>query len=137
MSACCAAPALPRLAPWTCFERGLQTLRLPPLPLAGEPVAGAGERWARFSVQLRGERVHELRFACIRCTTLVACCQALVELNRGCALHAPRVHEARELLTRLPGLPAGQQACAALAAAALRAALQAARSSTPGTKELP
>ena len=133
MSDCCATPsptASLRLTPWDCFQRGLRTLRLPPLPVQGEALAGDGGRRACFSLRVQDGRLQQLRFACTRCTTLVACCQALVELNRGCLLRAPQACHAQQLLARLPGVPVDRQACAALAAAALRSALLQADPST-------
>lgn len=135
MRDCCAAAAGRQLTPWACFQRGLETLRQPPWPLQGEAVATVEGRQAGFSLQLADGRVQDLRFSCTHCTTLIACCQALAELNRGCALAAPRVHEAARLQAHLPGLPASKQACAVLAVAALRAALLAADASIPLSKE--
>ncbi|MCK9517030.1 MAG: iron-sulfur cluster assembly scaffold protein [Ottowia sp.] len=135
MSACCAAATSPRdLTPWDCFERGLRTLRQPPLPLLGKRVAGTDGRWARFSLQLGDGRVQELHFACSHCATLIACCQALVDLNQGCAVQAPVVRDAAPLLARLPGVPASKQACAILAAAALGSALHTARTTALHTE---
>lgn len=135
MSACCAAATPPHLTPWDCFQRGLGTLRLPPLPLQGESMASADGRQASFSLRLTEGRLTELRFSCTHCTTLIACCQALVELNRGCALRTPRALDAAQLLACLPGLPPAKRECAVLASAALRSALVAAGATLSSQRE--
>lgn len=124
MSACaCGAGSARRLAPFDCFQRGLATRRLPPLAIAGQRVAGPRGLWAEFSVRTERGRLAELRFACAACTTLIACCEALAELNRGCAPGSVCVPDAETLWARLPGMPRDKWGRAVLAVAALRAAL--------------
>jgi hypothetical protein len=124
VSACCSeAGSALRLAPFDCFQRGLATRRLPPLAIVGQRVAGPDGLWAQFSVRVQRHRLAELRFACASCTTLIACCEALAELNRGCVPDSICVLDAEALRVRLPGMPRDKWDRAVLAVAALRAAL--------------
>lgn len=122
-ASCCGARASGRLNPFDCFQRGLATRRLPPLALVGPRIAGVENVWAAFSLQTDRGRIAQIRFACTTCTTLIACCQALVELNTGCRVETPCVPDAQTLWERLPGLPRNKVERTALAAAAFRAAL--------------
>ena len=127
-AACCGG-ARARLAPFDCFQRGLRTRRMAPLPLAGPRIhaARAPALWAAFSVRVEAGRIAALGFSCASCTTLIACCQALAELNGGCPLEAPCVADGVALWSALPGLAIDKRDRADLAAAALRAALAGAR----------
>lgn len=130
MSACCATP---RLSVAGCIERGLATRRAPPLAHAGPRVDAAG-LWAAFSLSLEGDRL-ALRFRAAACTTLIAYCQALVELLAdGDAADAAAVEPAT-LVAALPGVPPQRRDRAALAVAALRAALESVANSTNDKKE--
>ena len=124
MSACCSSAGNHlRLAPFDCFQRGLATRRLPRLAIVGQRVAGPDGLWVEFSLREERGRLAELRFACAACTTLIACCQALVELNRGCAPDSVGVLDPEALRARLPGMPRDKSGRAVLAVAGLRAAL--------------
>lgn len=121
---CCSAPASGlRLAPFDCFQRGLVMRRLPPLAIVGPRVAGPDGLWAAFSLRVERRRFVELRFACAACTTLIACCEALAELNCGCTSDSLCVPDAEALWARLAGMPRGKWDRVVLAVAALRAAL--------------
>lgn len=137
MSDCCSSTAGPlRLTPHACFERGLATRRLPALPLRGARLSDTAGRWVEFSAVVDDAgRLSRLRFACASCTTLIACCQALLELNRGCPAGTPCVTEALQLLRRLPGLPAGKhdRACLAVAAFVALLPVTAAAAAAPAT----
>lgn len=127
MSACCATS---RLRVPECLERGLATRRAPALAHEGPRVEAAG-LWAAFSLRLDGDRL-VLRFRATSCTTLIAYCQALVELLAGCEPATAAVVEPAALAAALPGVPAPRRDRAALAVAALHAALASAEeTSTP------
>lgn len=121
MTACCGAST--QLSVHDCFQRGLRTRRQPPLPDGGERVARADGLWARFSIARSGGTLTAVRFECSSCTTLVAYCQALCELFPGADAPGDSPLDPRELIRRLPGVPASRQDRAVLAVAALRAAL--------------
>lgn len=123
MIGCCDSRKTARLTVHDCFDRGLGTRRLPPLPVAGEPVSDRWGLWAAFSVAVDDERLADLRFRSCSCTTLVAYCQALVDLSRGRPLAEVSALDASTLVARLPGVPRHRRDRAALALAALRAAL--------------
>lgn len=131
MSACCATP---RLSVAGCIERGLATRRAPPLAHEGPRVDAAAGLWAAFSLSLDGDRF-ALRFRAAACTTLIAYCQALVELLAdGDAADAAAVEPAT-LVAVLPGVPPQRRDRAALAVAALRAALESAAYANNDKKE--
>lgn len=127
MSACCGAR---RLDVHGCFERGLATRRAPALAHEGPRVEAAG-LWAAFSLRHDGDGL-VLRFRAAACTTLIAYCQALVELLAGSDAVAAAAVEPAALVAALPGVPAPRRDRAALAVAALHAALASAEeTSTP------
>lgn len=125
MSACCAAH---RLDVHGCFERGLATRRAAPLAHEG-PRVEAGGLWAAFSLRHDGDGL-ALRFRATACTTLVAYCQALVELLEDCEPAQATAMEPAALAAALPGVPAPRRDRAVLAVAALRAALAGAETHT-------
>lgn len=120
MSACCAARGLDVPG---CLERGLATRRAAPLAHEG-PRVEAGGLWAAFSLR-RDRDGLALRFRAATCTTLVAYCQALVELLEDCEPAQATAMEPAALVAALPGVPAPRTDRAALAVVALRAALAA------------
>lgn len=134
---CCAARAESGRTPFDYFQRGLAARRLQPLPRPG-PRIGAGDGlWASFSVRLDRGHIVDVRFACASCTTLIACCEALAELNRGCPLDSVCVLDAETLWQRVPGMPRGKWDRAELAVAALSAALAQAADVLPASQEEP
>lgn len=120
MDGCCRTS---RPSVFGCFERGLVTRRQPPLPVRGPVVEGPSGLWASFSLEANGERLEHLRFEAASCTTLIACCQALVETLAGRRLPDCGM-DAGALADMLPGVPPMQRNRAAIAAGALRAALE-------------
>lgn len=116
---CCGAPGLDVSG---CVQRGLATRRSPPLAIAGPAVAAPSGLWAVFSADIDGDRLRALRFDAAACATLVAYCQALVETLPGRRLHDCSV-DAAALTALLAGVPPTKRDRAAVAAAALRAAL--------------
>lgn len=120
---CCTKNAQ-RLTVFDCFERGQQTRRLAPLSHVGREVSLPGGITASFSLAADNNRLTDIRFTCTSCATLIACCQALVELNRNFCLDTPAVRDRAGLLLSLPGLPATKHDRVALAVTAFHAALE-------------
>ncbi|NNC23578.1 hypothetical protein HKX42_06990 [Salinisphaera sp. USBA-960] len=135
MSNCC-SPSHERkqLSVHSCFERGRTTRGLPPLAIAGERVTTSYGLWAAFSLRLEADSLCEIRFTASTCTTLIAYCQALVELIQGRRRDEARESGSRFLIDRLPGVPMAKHDRATLAAAAFQAAL-AATNKPPETGE--
>ncbi|HLQ85559.1 MAG TPA: iron-sulfur cluster assembly scaffold protein [Salinisphaeraceae bacterium] len=120
--------ACAKVEPWSvfaCLERGLARRRLPPLAHAGRRVAAADGQWACFTLAVADNRLAEIRFNASPCSTLIACCEALAELNQSARLDVTPIVDTAVLLARLPGIPASKQERAVLAVAAWRAALAA------------
>lgn len=118
----------PESAGWgvlECYERGRRTRRAPPLPVQGPP-AVRDDLWASFSLQLSGDRVSELRFEAACCTTLLAYCQAAVDLATGRTLDELAALDGQSLTASLRGVPLLRQDRAAIAAVAVRGAAAAA-----------
>ena|SRR5699024_12024505 len=116
---CCGAS--PRVSLFECFDRGLKTRRLP--PLAGHqaaPVRLSGLR-AQFSFEVDGRVLSDLRFECSACTTLIACCQALVELAKGQDMADLHSWDATRILQHLKGIPLAKHDRVWLAICAFRA----------------
>jgi hypothetical protein len=134
---CCAARAESGRTPFDYFQRGLAARRLQPLPRPGPRVSAEDGLWASFSVRVSCARLAEIRFACASCTTLIACCEALAELNRGCPLDSVCVLGVETLWQRVPGMPRGKWDRAELAVAALSAALAQAKDLLPASREEP
>lgn len=130
MSICCATP---RLSVAGCIERGLATRRAPPLAHEGPRVDAAG-LWAAFSLCPDGQGL-ALRFRAAACTTLIAYCQALVELLADGDVADAAAVEPATLVAALPGVPPQRRDRAALAVAALRAALESTAHSINDRKE--
>lgn len=120
-----------QLTVYDCFDRGRNTASAPPLAIQGQAIFLPHGLYARFSLSTEagksadGCEVTQLRFQATSCTTLIACCQALVELNRGATPEQMAIFSAPQLLRRLGGVPAAKQDRALLAVTALRAALSA------------
>lgn len=119
MSGCC--PDARRLSTTACMDRGLATRRLPPCRIQGRRVDNFEGLWAEFSGGLDEDgRLDCLRFRASACITLVAYCQAAVDLATGADPKRLSELDMGWLVNRLPGVPAMRQDRAALAMAALR-----------------
>lgn len=120
-----------QLKVYDCFDRGRNTARAQPFAIQGQAIALPSGLYARFSLSAEAGKsaeageVTQLRFQATSCTTLIACCQALIELNRGATVAQMAALSAPQLLRHLGGVPAAKQDRALLAVAALRAALTA------------
>lgn len=126
MSGCCSSdPRDEQLSVHACFERGLATRRLPLLAIAGQRITTTNGLWAAFTLRTDAGHLREIRFTACTCTTLIACCQALAELNQGRRLDTARGTDSQSLIASLPGMPRARHDRAALAATAFRAALAA------------
>jgi NifU-like protein involved in Fe-S cluster formation len=119
--ACCSVA--PRFTVAELFERGYRRNRAEPLALEGETVADAEGNNARFSVDLDGGRLAEIRFRTSSCTTLIAYSEALAELLAGFDAAMAAQYAPQDLVAALPGVHPLKQNRAVLAVAALRAAL--------------
>src|SRR5699024_7877644 len=110
MNSCCGRQHdEPILTVPTCFERGLVTRRRPTLPVAGARLTAADGLWAAFSLEIDNHRLVDIRFNAAFCTTLIAYCQALVDLGRGQSVDALQKLETGTLSRSLPGVPAARQ----------------------------
>jgi NifU-like protein involved in Fe-S cluster formation len=119
--ACCSVA--PRFTVAELFERGHRRNRAEPLALEGETVADAEGNNARFSVDLDGDRLAEIRFRASSCTTLIAYSEALAELLAGFDAAMAAQYAPQDLVAALPGVHPLKKNRAVLAVAALRAAL--------------
>ncbi|HEX5777507.1 MAG TPA: iron-sulfur cluster assembly scaffold protein [Xanthobacteraceae bacterium] len=119
--ACCSVT--PRFAVAELFERGFRRNRQEPLAVQGETIVDAEGNSARFSVQLDGGKIAELRFRASSCTTLIAYSEALAELLTGFDAAMAAQYAPQNLVAALPGVHPLKQNRAVLAVAALRAAL--------------
>lgn len=119
LAGCCARSD--RLAMFDCFERGLKTRRLPPFAGYQARKVQAYGLWACFSVQTDGRYLIDLRFECAACTTLIACCQALVELAKGKEMAGIHDWDVASLFEQLQGMPMARQDRAWLAISAFHA----------------
>jgi NifU-like protein involved in Fe-S cluster formation len=119
--ACCSVA--PRFTVAELFERGYRRNRAEPLALEGETVADAEGNNARFSVDLDGGRLAEIRFRASSCTTLIAYSEALAELLAGFDAAMAAQYAPQDLVAALPGVHPLKKNRAVLAVAALRAAL--------------
>jgi hypothetical protein len=111
----------------TFFDHGLQTRRLPTLPITGPPIIASSSLWASFSIRVDTDKLLNLRFQASTCTTLIAYCQALVELARQDTLTHAATLNGPTLIRHLPGVPISKQDRAVLASAALQSAVVAAK----------
>ncbi|MEX0730400.1 MAG: iron-sulfur cluster assembly scaffold protein [Aquisalimonadaceae bacterium] len=118
---CC--NATPRRSVSTCFDRGRRRQRLPELPYGGRWIAGADQVGARFSVELSGHLLSDIRFRATTCITLVAYCELLCETARGMTPLAAMHLRAAQLVSTLPGVPEDKQDRAAIAITSLHSAL--------------
>jgi NifU-like protein involved in Fe-S cluster formation len=123
--ACCSVT--PRFTVAELFERGFRRNRAAPLAVEGDAVRDAEGNSARFSLDLDGGKLGEIRFRVSTCTTLIAYCEALAELLPGLDADLAAHFTPTELVDALPGVPRLKQPRAILAVAAFRAALLAAR----------
>lgn len=123
--ACCSVT--PRFTVAELFERGFRRNRAAPLAVEGEAVRDAEGNSARFSLELDGGKLGEIRFRVSTCTTLIAYCEALAELLPGLDAGLAAHFTPNELVDALPGVPRQKQPRAILAVAAFRAALLAAQ----------
>lgn len=134
MSSCCESQSSRHpLKVHGCFDRGLRTRRLPALPVSGTPIATAYGLWACFSVRIENDTLADLRFQASACTTLIAYCQALVELSRHNTLGHAETLSGPALIQHLPGVPAVKHDRAILASAALKSVVATARSTITST----
>ena len=104
-----------------CIERGLKNNRLDALPLAGDPIQAASGLSARFSASLTSACIEELRFQCSSCATLIAYCQALVDLLSPALEDRPRPPSLAMLIASVEGVPTYMHDRAAIALGAYRA----------------
>ena len=125
MTATCREPCCPspRLSVSELFERGFRRSRETPLSLQGEPQTNSEGYFARFSLELAGERIADLRFQASPCATLIAYCELIAETLPGARLDIARALTGADLVQKLSGVPAMKRDRAALAAAALHSAL--------------
>jgi len=77
----------------------------------------------RISLQVRGERVVEIRFKAKGCVPSMACGSALTELARGKTVSEARKFKREDLIAAVGGLPPASSHAAQLALDALSAAL--------------
>lgn len=122
MSACCAArrPAS-GVSVQDCLERGMETRRLSPLPLRGQTVQAASGLHAGFSAAVLDGRLKTLQFECSACATLVAYCQAMVDMLVNQPINSPAVPALDTLIARVSGVPPLLQDRAAIALGSCRA----------------
>lgn len=118
---CCGHPSGLTIA--ECVERGLKTRRLVPFDHQCNQASYLFDLWARFSFQIEAGTLTALRFECTACATLIACCQALVELLSGQKIEHAQHFSAASLLQQLSGVPAAKQNRAWLAVSAFGAGL--------------
>jgi NifU-like protein involved in Fe-S cluster formation len=125
MTATCREPccAPPTLSVSDLFERGFRRSRETPLALQGEAQTNAEGHFARFSLELTGDRIADLRFQASPCATLIAYCELIAETLPGARLDIAGALTGADLVEKLPGVPAIKRDRAALAAAALQSAL--------------
>jgi nitrogen fixation NifU-like protein len=77
----------------------------------------------RLSLQVRGERVAEIRFKAKGCVPSMACGSAVTELARGKTVAEARKLKRQDLIAAVGGLPPASSHAAQLALDALSAAL--------------
>src|ERR1700739_3398404 len=77
----------------------------------------------RLSLQVRGERVAEIRFKAKGCVPSMACGSVLTELARGKTVAEARKLKQQDLIAAVGGLPPASSHAAQLALDALSAAL--------------
>ncbi len=77
----------------------------------------------RVSLQVRGERIAEIRFKAKGCVPAMACGSALTELALGMTVPEARKLKREELIAAVGGLPPASSHAAQLALDALSAAL--------------
>jgi NifU-like protein involved in Fe-S cluster formation len=125
MTATCREPCCtqPTLSVSELFERGFRRSREMPLTVAGEAQINNEGHVARFSLDLAGDRIAQLRFQASPCATLIAYCELIAETLPGSRLDIARALSGADLVQKLPGVPAMKRDRAALAAAALHSAL--------------
>lgn len=127
-SACCSATAGRNVFEY--FNRGWKNRQQPHLPVYAPQPTRANNLWAWFSLQVAANEAHEpviqrLRFQCPSCTTLVACCQVVVECFQGARVADVLQQAPRDLLTQLlsavSGIPTSKRDRAWLAICAFLA----------------
>ncbi len=87
----------------------------------------AGRKLAvRFTLRRSGRRIDRVRYQVFGCGFTIAACAAAADLAEGSSLETARSIDARQIDAALEGLPAERDYCAAIAARALRAAVDSA-----------
>jgi len=84
----------------------------------------ASDNLVTIYVKLGGGRVEAVRFRTLGCSACVAASSVATELVAGRSLDDALAIDARAILSALGGLPGDKQHCAALAARALRQAVE-------------
>jgi NifU-like protein involved in Fe-S cluster formation len=126
MSATCRAPCCsvtPRLSVSELFERGFRRNRATPLSIQGATCTDAAGNFARFSLDLDGDRIGNIAFNASSCATLIAYCELIAETLPRMSREIAGALTARELVDALPGVPPLKHERAVLAITAFRAAL--------------
>jgi hypothetical protein len=117
------------------IDRGLRRSRSPVLPVVGAACEDDDGRFARFSLQVEGDVISDVRFQASPCVTLVAYCEVAAEWVTGQTLPAAaRRIRAADLSSELPLVPAAKRARALLASQALIASIVAGARNTKDTK---
>lgn len=119
--ACCSV--MPRLTVSELFERGFRRNRVAPLPIQGGACIDAAGNFARFSLDVAGDRIGNIAFNASSCATLIAYCELIAETLPGMSREIARALTAQEIVESLPGVPAFKHERAVLAVAAFQAAL--------------
>ncbi len=107
----------------TYFDRGLERLRRPPLPLSGNVCVDKGGLRAQFSLDLYGGVIRQVAFDATTCVTLVAYAELLAERVTGVDLRTAVRLRPEELAEALDGVPPIKQVRATLPLRALHSAI--------------
>jgi nitrogen fixation NifU-like protein len=83
--------------------------------------------FTRISLRVREGAVSEIAFKTFGCSAAIAAASMVTTLVAGESVERAARVIAPEIITALGGLPPGKEGCAAMAAAAVRSALAAAR----------
>lgn len=101
-----------------CLQRGLKSRKHPPLPVKGTRITAASGLSSRFTTDPSGVEGRRLAFECSPCATLIAYCQALVDIAGMEVIRPPTV---QQLTAAVAGVPAAHHERAAVALAGYRA----------------
>jgi NifU-like protein involved in Fe-S cluster formation len=119
--ACCGRT--PRRTAGELFERGFRRNRTEPFALQGARLIDANGLAARFSVQLAGETIEDVRFKASSCATLIAYCELASEMSAGRGVADMAALTAHCLVAEVPDIHPLKRDRAMLAAEAFRSAL--------------